>query len=439
MHPLELVGAPQVLAHTEVLAALLDDDSRHAVLPVPDDAAAAARLCGALGAGEPIADEVTLVISTSGSTGTPKGAQHTAATLRASAKATEAFLGGPGNWLLTLPPHHIAGLQVLLRAIGAGYRPGVVDVRAGFDVDDFIGGADRLDGDRRYTSLVPTQLIKVLDSPTAVAAAGSFDAILVGGAATPEPLRHRAVDAGLAVVCTYGMSETAGGCVYDGTPLDGIEVLIDSSPDTPDTPENPENPGPGRILLGGPVVAHGYRNLPDHPAFAPGRPGTAHTIPGRSDSGRRWFRTDDVGVLDAGLLRVVGRADQAISTGGLTILPEVVEEVILTDRTVAECVVLGLPDPRLGEKVVAAVVASGSETVDGRAIAALVASRLDRFAAPREVIVVDTLPMRGPGKPDRAALRARLTGEKKTPETEKRPADLGGMQAGRKSPGRDFT
>ncbi len=428
MEPLELTGGPQVLAHADTLASLLDDGTTRAVLPVPGDTAAAARLCAALGAGEPIGDDVTLVISTSGSTGTPKGAQHTAAGLRASARATETFLGGPGNWLLTLPPHHIAGLQVLLRALGAGFRPGIVDVRAGFGLDDFVRAADGLDGPRRYTSLVPTQLIKVVDSPAATAAARTFDAILVGGAATPELLQRKAIDAGLAIVCTYGMSETAGGCVYDGVPLDGVEVRID-------TPAG--GPGPGRIVLGGPMVAHGYRNLPDHPAFA-------SSTPGPRDGARR-FRTDDLGVVEAGLLRVVGRADQAISTGGLTVLPEVVEQVILSDLSVAECAVLGLPDPRLGERVVAVVVPSGVDAagVDTDAVTRLVAARLDRFAAPREVFVVAALPMRGPGKPDRAALRDLLSDktsdEKRTLKTEKRPADLGGMQAGRKSPGRDFT
>lgn len=398
MRPLELTGGPQVLAHADTLASLLDDDTTCAVLPVPDDAAAAARLCSALGADEPIGADVTLVISTSGSTGTPKGAQHTAAGLRASARATETFLGGPGNWLLTLPPHHIAGLQVLLRALGAGFRPGIVDVRAGFGLDDFVRAADGLDGPRRYTSLVPTQLIKVLDSPAATAAARTFDAVLVGGAATPELLQRKAIDAGVAIVRTYGMSETAGGCVYDGVPLDGVEVHIDT----------PEGGGPGRIVLGGPMVAHGYRNLPDHPAF--GSP------PSGPRDGARRFRTDDLGVVEAGLLRVVGRADQAISTGGLTVLPEVVEEVILSDPSVAECAVLGLPDPRLGEKVVAVVVPSGADAsgvdvpgVDRDAVMRLVAARLDRFAAPREVFVVDALPMRGPGKPDRTALRKLLS------------------------------
>jgi O-succinylbenzoic acid--CoA ligase len=364
----------------ELLAVL---DGSVAIVPTPDDARETALLTEALAVGEPIADEVSLVVSTSGSTGIPKGAQHTPATLAASARATANRLGGPGNWLLALAPHHIAGLQVLLRAFASGHTPAVLDLAVGFDADAFADALERLDGPRRYTSLVPTQLIKVLDSPRATAALRSADGLLVGGAATPAPLLHRAVDEGLPIVRTYGMSETAGGCVYDGIPLDGVSIRIDEpSPD-----------GVGRVILGGPMVAHGYRNLPDHPAFA--------------ESG--WFRTDDLGRLDAGVLSIVGRADEAISTGGLTVVPQVVEAVIAEDPSVAECVVVGLPDDRLGEKVVAVVVARRGELLDANRIRGSVAERLGRFAAPREVIEVDELPLRGPGKPDRRELRRRFS------------------------------
>ncbi|MET9203029.1 o-succinylbenzoate--CoA ligase [Gordonia sp. NPDC003585] len=357
-------------------------DGGRTYLPVPDDPVAAERLGSALGVGEPISDELTLVISTSGSTGTPKGAQHTSTTLRASAAATATHLGGPGNWLLALPPHHIAGLQVLLRALANGYTPVVLDVGGGFDVSAYVDALASLDGPRRYTSLVPTQLIKVLTSPAAVAASRELDAILVGGAATPEPLQRRALDAGLRIVRTYGMSETAGGCVYDGVPLPGVEVrIVDAGSD-----------GVGRVELSGPMVAHGYRNLPDHPAFA---------SPG-------WFRTDDLGVVVDGLLRIVGRADDAISTGGLTVVPQVVEAVIADDPAVAECAVVGVPDERLGEKVVAFVVVAAGERLDDKRIRTLVAERLEKFAAPREVVEVSELPLRGPGKVDRAALKARF-------------------------------
>ncbi|MXP20276.1 o-succinylbenzoate--CoA ligase [Gordonia sp. HNM0687] len=359
-------------------------DGSAAYVPVPDDPHATATLCAALGVDDPIADDVSLVISTSGTTGTPKGAQHTATTLTASAQATAEHLGGPGNWLLALAPHHTAGLQVLLRALAAGFTPAVLDVTDGFDPDAFADALENLDGPRRYTSLVPTQLIKVLDNPRATTALAAADALLVGGAATPVPLLRRAVDAGVPIIRTYGMSETAGGCVYDGVPLNGVTIRID----------DPNPDGVGRVVLGGPMVAHGYRNRPEHPAFA--EPG--------------WFRTDDLGrVDDQGVLSIVGRADEAISTGGLTVVPQVVEAVILDDPAVRECAVVGLPDERLGEKVVAFVVAA--ETIDPQRIRGMVTDRLDRYAAPREVIEIDELPTRGPGKVNRRALRARFSSQ----------------------------
>ncbi|MED5803119.1 o-succinylbenzoate--CoA ligase [Gordonia sp. Z-3] len=380
LRSLHLPARPDVLDRRGDLAAILDGSA--AYVPVPDDPLDTATLRDALGVDDPIADDISLVISTSGTTGTPKGAQHTAATLTASAQATATHLGGPGNWLLALAPHHIAGLQVLLRGLAAGFTPTVLDVTDGFDPDAFADALDALDGPRRYTSLVPTQLIKVLDNPRATTALAAADALLVGGAATPVPLLHRAVDAGIPIVRTYGMSETAGGCVYDGVALNGVTIRID----------DPNPDGVGRVLLGGPMIAHGYRNRPDHPAFA--EPG--------------WFRTDDLGrVDDQGVLAIVGRADEAISTGGLTVVPQVVEAVILDDPAVRECAVVGLPDERLGEKVVAFVVAAG--TIDSARIRGAVAERLDRYAAPREVIELDELPTRGPGKVDRRALRARFS------------------------------
>ncbi|MEE4024068.1 o-succinylbenzoate--CoA ligase [Gordonia sp. PKS22-38] len=363
------------------MLAILDGSA--AYVPVPDDPRETALLRDALAVDEPIGDDISLVISTSGTTGTPKGAQHTPTTLAASAQATTERLGGPGNWLLALAPHHIAGLQVLLRALASGHTPAVLDVTDGFDPDAFARALDTLDGTRRYTSLVPTQLIKVLDSPSATASLAATDGLLVGGAATPPALLRRAVDAGIPIIRTYGMSETAGGCVYDGVPLNGVRIRIDDP--------NPE--GVGRVILGGPMIAHGYRNRPDHPAFA--EPG--------------WFRTDDLGAVDDdGVLSIVGRADEAITSGGLTIVPQVVEAVILDDPAVRECAVVGLPDERLGEKVVAFVVNRDSAPLDGDRIRGAVTERLGRYAAPRDVIALDALPTRGPGKVDRRGLRARF-------------------------------
>lgn len=364
---------------TEALPALRDalDGNGPAWLPVPGaDPREIDRLTTALAPDRTIDDGVALVVATSGTTGTPKGAMLSARALRASADATHRRLGGPGSWLLALPAHHIAGLQVLLRGIAAGTDPTIVDVSHGFDPREFAAAVAGMSGSRRYTSLVPTQLVKALDDAEATAALADLDAVMLGGAATPAPLRVRAEAAGITVVRTYGMSETCGGCVYDGVPLDCTTVRIED----------------GRVLLGGDTVASGYRGLPDHPAFA--QPG--------------WFATDDAGRIDSGVLTVLGRLDEAISTGGLTVVPQVVEAALATNPAVRECAVFGLPDPRLGERVVVAVVAApGTEpTLDD--IRDHVAAQLDSTAAPREVHVVDALPLRGPGKIDRAALRRRF-------------------------------
>ncbi|MFW0795313.1 o-succinylbenzoate--CoA ligase [Gordonia sp. CPCC 205515] len=367
-----------MLERIDVLQAALAGEV--AFLPVPDESTEAARLSEALAVGAPIGDDISLVVSTSGTTGTPKGAQHTPNSLAASAQATHSYLGGDGIWLLALPPHHIAGLQVLLRSLRAGFTPSVLDLRDGFDPSVFARAVHDLDGPHRYSSLVPGQLLKALDAPDAVRALRELDGLLIGGAATPLPLQRRAADEGVPIVRTYGMSETAGGCVYDGVPLDGVTIRID----------DPNPDGVGRVVLGGSVVAHGYRNQPQHPAFA--EPG--------------WFRTDDLGRVDEhGVLSIVGRADEAISSGGLTIVPQVVEAVIVEDPAVAECAVVGMPDERLGERVVAFVVAADGQHVNADRIRGAVAERLEKYAAPREVVVIDSLPLRGPGKVDRRALR----------------------------------
>jgi O-succinylbenzoic acid--CoA ligase len=175
------------------------------------------------------------------------------------------------------------------------------------------------------------------------------------------------------------MSETAGGCVYDGVPLDGVRVRIDD----------------GRVVLGGETVAKGYRNPVDPDPFA--EPG--------------WFRTDDVGAVDdSGALRVLGRIDDAISTGGLTVLPQLVEAALSTHPAIEDCAVFGVPDERLGQRVSAAIVIaenSGAPTI--AELRAHVATTLDPTAAPREIHVLDELPRRGIGKLDRRELASRFT------------------------------
>ncbi|MET8774438.1 o-succinylbenzoate--CoA ligase [Nocardia sp. NPDC050713] len=346
-------------------------------LPIPtSDRREARRLSDALSPGETIDDDVALVVTTSGTTGVPKGAMLSASALRASGTATHDRLGGPGAWLLALPTHHIAGIQVLLRSILAGTEPTVLDVSGGFLPEALAGAVAGMRGSRRYTALVPTQLIKALDAPGAAEALAELDAVLVGGAATPVPVYERAKAAGINVVRTYGMSETCGGCVYEGVPLEGAEVRIED----------------GRVLLGGAMIARGYRGQPDHPAFA--EPG--------------WFRTEDAGTFENGVLHITGRLDEAIMTGGLLVIPQVVEAVLVTHPSISECVVLGLPDERLGQRVAVAVVPTAGATPTLEELRDHVVRELDAIAAPRELALLDELPLHGPGKPNRAKLRQLL-------------------------------
>ncbi|MBA4084904.1 o-succinylbenzoate--CoA ligase [Janibacter terrae] len=332
--------------------------------------------------------DLAVAIATSGSTGTPKLALLTAANLIASAEATAERLGGPGQWLLALPPHHVAGLQVLLRSIAAATTPVVLDPAAG-GAFAFVEATAGMHGDRRYTSLVPTQLGRLVEDPLGLEALRRFDAILVGGAATPATLLDRARSLGVRVVTTYGMSETAGGCVYNGAPLKGVAARTGAD---------------GVLELGGPVVAHGYLGL-ESDAF-------------RSEGGQRWFRTGDLGSVDGqGRVSVTGRADDVINTGGLKIAPRVVEEAVLAHvPAVTGAVVVGLPDPEWGQSVALAAVTSPGGPPVGPVPEAGVAEiremlrpHLEPAALPRRVHVVAELPMRGPGKPDRAAV-ARLLG-----------------------------
>jgi o-succinylbenzoate---CoA ligase len=372
LRPVTVPSGASALSLLPLLEDALAGDA--SVLPVPaDDARQSALLTTSLRADSAIDDDVAVVVSTSGTTGTPKGAMLTASALTASAEATHRRLGGPGAWLLALPAYHVAGLQVLVRSVVAGTSP-----IACFDVAEFPSAVTSLGGGRRYASLVAAQLDRALRDSAATDALTSLDAVLIGGGPMPPGLAERASAAGISVVRTYGMSETAGGCVYDGVPLDGVRVRVDD----------------GRVVLGGATLAKGYRNPVQPDPFA--EPG--------------WFRTDDIGAVDdSGVLRVLGRIDDAISTGGLTVLPQLVEAALATHPAVAESAVFGVADDRLGQRVVAAIVVSpGCAAPTLTELREHVTSTLSSTAAPREVHLVDELPRRGIGKVDRRELAARF-------------------------------
>lgn len=364
-------GSPSAVhALTDTLRAALAGGP--AVLPVASG--------DAIVAGEP-GEEVAVVIATSGSTGDAKHVVLSAAALQASANATAERLGGPARWLLALPAQHVAGVQVLVRSLLAGAPPVVQDLRPGFRPDAFAAATRELGTDRRCTSLVPTQLGRLLDAGgAALDALRGYAAVLIGGAALAPQLHERAVAAGVTVVPTYGMSETAGGCVYDGVPLDGVRVELEDS---------------GRIRLGGPTLADGYLGDPEltAAAFAGG-----------------WFRTGDLGRWRAGRLEVLGRADDMIVTGGENIAPAAVEQVLTAQDGVAAACVVGVPDPEWGQVVAAAVMLDGPlEPVLADRLRAAVRTALGRAAVPRILRAVPRIPLRGIGKPDRAATAQLLT------------------------------
>ena len=340
------------------------DGSGPAILPLAEPADAPSA----------VPERVAVVVQTSGSTGSPKRVALSAEALLAGAAASDAVLGGPGQWLLCLPAHYIAGINVLTRSIVAGTEPVLMDPE-GFTAARFAEAAAALTHPRRYTSLVPAQLGRLLREEAGIAALRGFAAVLVGGQALPERLHALAIEAGITVIRTYGSSETAGGCVYDGVPIGDVTVRIRDS----------------RIELAGSVLAEGYLDDPERTAEA-----------FLEKEGRRWFRTEDGGVLDDGVLTVTGRLDDVIISGGVKVSLAEVEAVVRSLPGLADAVVVAAPHPEWGE----APVLVTAHPVDPDAVRQAVAARLGPAAAPARVHLLDELPMLASGKPDRVAITA---------------------------------
>ncbi|OAN35232.1 AMP-binding protein [Microbacterium sp. H83] len=329
-----------------------------------------------------------VVIATSGSSGIPKRVALSGEALRASAEATAARIGS-GRWLLALPAGYVAGLQVVVRSIVAGTQPVALDGRfspMSFAEATLSMGRPSRAAEDLYTSLVPAQLATLLDASgdrAVLAALRAYRAILVGGQALPQPLRERADALGVRLVRTYGSTETSGGCVYDGIPLDSVGVRAVA----------------GELRIAGPMLADGY--LGDGELTA--------RMFSHDEHGIRWYHTGDLGLVDEGVVRVHGRADNVIVSGGINISLDRVEGIVRRIPGLTSAVVVGVDDERWGEASV--IVAPRGEALrrsesDQLAHARdLVAEELGRHARPVRLVMVDRLDVLSSGKPDREAIR----------------------------------
>ncbi|MDO5048634.1 MAG: AMP-binding protein [Actinomycetaceae bacterium] len=328
---------------------------------------------------------VDVVLETSGSTtGQPRLVGLSYAALVASARATHEVLGGPGRWIVALPVHHVAGLHTLVRSCVAETSPIIADMSTGFDAQSLLRACQTAVDDkdnRSYLSLVPKQLADALDhGGELVELLAQLDAILVGGSGTSPALLDRARAAGLRIVTTYGMTETCGGCVYDGKPLPGVDIRVQG----------------GKIQIAGPVLMETYLDEKPSTAFV-------------EDGGKKWLKTSDAGVIEEGVLSVLGRSDDVIISGGVNVAPARVADAITEMPGVEAASVVALPDDTWGQ-VVAAAVVGPTEPLDefAQRVRDHVGDRLGRDHAPRVVAVVDELPVTDLGKVDRFGVASML-------------------------------
>ena len=315
-----------------------------------------------------------IVVRTSGSTGEPKDVVLSHTAVLASARASLSRLGGPGGWVQSMPVTGVGGLQVLVRSALAGLEPVYTA-----DHPSLPEAIALIPGDRRYASLVPTQVHRLVEAGE-TDALRSLDALLIGGAAVAPELLE-ALD-GVRVVRTYGMSETAGGCVYDGLPLEGVRLRLDDT---------------GQVLIAGTVLFDGYADAG----------ATARVM---RDG---WFATADLGEMVDGRLRITGRSDDVVISGGVNVpLPAVTSALRALDG-VRDAIALGLPDDEWGERVVAFVVPADAVCLDGLRLDqvrdAVEAAGLSRTWAPREIVLLDELPTLPGGKIDRLRLRGAVS------------------------------
>lgn len=305
-----------------------------------------------LAGGETLPDGDAIVVATSGTTGHPKAVIHTHQSVAASAHATSNGLGADpmaDKWLACLPPAHIGGLAVIMRALITGTD---LVVHESFDP----AAADQAAADGATLVSLVTRALNQVD-------VAGFRKILIGGAAPPPDLPDH-------VIATYGMTETGSGCVYGGYPLDGVELRATDT---------------GEIEIRAELLLRAYRTL------------DGEIDPFRAD---RWFPTGDLGRLDPdGRLWIDGRAGDMIITGGENVWPHRTERVLVEHASIAEVAIIGRPDAEWGHKVVACIVPTPGETAPSlEELRDLVRTELPTWYAPKQIVVLDELPKTALGK-----------------------------------------
>ena len=387
--PLELVEVPPGPAATEALWSPLDAALDHdaAIAPIPRASASlpaplVRAVRDAVRPEEPVPHDTAVVISTSGSTGHPRGVMIGAHALTAATAQVHSRVDGEPIWILALPPTSIGGLNVMIRAHDTGIRPIAVRSIGGAEpfTDDAFAAAVReatATGRPIAVSLVPSQVTRLLASALGQESLRQCSLTLVGSGPIDPQLTSHCRDAGITLTTTYGMTETSGGCVFDGRPLDGVEVRIDDAD--------------SRVCISGPMLAQGYRDGDD-----------------RAFDGH-WLRTNDRGSWIDGLVSIDGRLDDIVSIHGVNVdLAAVQERVDQHPGIEASLIVATLgessdPDTADGPRIAMVYV---GEPIDHVELRAWISPTLGPVACPTVLRRVDTLTRTLTGKVDRQATAA---------------------------------
>lgn len=375
-------GAEGVAVTRGVIDRLLETDHAGPAVALVDDAVTAE---GIVRPHDPLEDPRTaLIVLTSGSTGDPKGVCWSRENILAMAAMWRTRYPdlGPAPRVAALPVTSAGGLGLVIRAV-LDQAPLVavpsIGGAARFDPEVFADAVRPVCDDGPVVSLVPTQLALLIRHDSGRGALRAMSRVFLGGAAAPARLVDDARDLGIEVVTTYGMTETCGGCVHDGHPLDGVDIRVDDG---------------GRIHLAGPMCALGYRLRPDE---------TASTFT------RMSFATGDVGSWDGHRLTVVGRIDDIVQVRGTNVALGAVERAIVDSGSAREAVAFAVDDDVDGHRIVVLVVADPAEVTGQTWIETLRASvraRLGSPAVPSSIRPVSVLPYLPGGKIDRLSARA---------------------------------